>query len=905
MQQEWYFKINNNIEVGPLDNESFSSYIQEGRVTPDTPVKKGDNKQWTPAKMIDGLFTDQKAQDTPSHIYINNSSITDTGSLPFTVSREMQGKQQICPHCWSKFPIENIMYISRHPDLIGDPVIAGAQEQQRFLPTRFTPEGHAIDARGIACPDMACPYCHLLIPQTIIDLDSIFFSIIGAPASGKSYFLTTMIWALRNKLSSLFNFAFTDADPQANAIINGYEQQLFLNSHPEKITIIQKTQVHGDLYNHVILNDMDISLPMPFIFKLQPFDDDIDEETYTKNMILYDNAGEHFQPGREEVSQPATKHLVHSNGLIFLFDPSIDAKMRKECNKNDPQLEALSSKVTNQETLLSEMIRRIRLYSGMKTTDKYEDPLIITVSKYDLWKTLFPIDLENIEPWVLSDDLSYKFDLSTLLNVSYHMRNIMLKMAPSLVKTAESFSNKVFFVPSSSFGCFPEIDETTGGLGIRPDTIHSIWCEVPVLLLLATHGYIPIYRRESSGKPVTNYKQKKKDSITFTIPGSTQRVQLPAVYLGETLYHIESDSWFTLPGHFELRKNNENRDDDAFFNSQTVIKKAPEKKIQVFDDSKKKNTKSPLLPEPTTLVTDKVTPEPKTEKTNQNTIIPGLKADMKCGDFKLIEKIGNGSMGEVWRAHQESMNRNVALKILSPELASDTIFVKRFLKEVNTSAKLSHPNIVTAFYSGVDKGLHYLALAYVEGRTIDEIIKNDGVYKEKNALNIIKTIATALNYAWTEAKILHRDIKPANIIIDKKGKPMILDMGISKSLDEDASLTMTGMIIGTPYYISPEQAMSEKNIDFRSDIYSLGVTLYHMVTGSVPYTGTTAMRIMMKHVKGVFPPPRERNPNLSEECSLLLEIMMAKEKDDRPDSWQTLVQAIDLVISGKTPVIDK
>ena len=179
-------------------------------------------------------------------------------------------------------------------------MIAGGEEQIRFLPNRFTPEGHAFDARGMVCPDMACPYCHLRIPQTIIDLDSIFYSVIGAPASGKSYFMTAMIWALRNKLSSLFNFSFTDADPSANEIVNRYEQQLFLNPQPEEVTIIEKTQLHGDLYNHVMLNKMDVELPVPFIFKLQPFDEELDDETYTRNLILYDNAGNIFnQAGKK------------------------------------------------------------------------------------------------------------------------------------------------------------------------------------------------------------------------------------------------------------------------------------------------------------------------------------------------------------------------------------------------------------------------------------------------------------------------------------------------------------------------------------------------------------------------------------------------------------------------------
>ena len=281
--------------------------------------------------------------------------------------------------------------------------------------------------------------------------------------------------------------------------------------------------------------------------------------------------------------------------------------------------------------------------------------------------------------------------------------------------------------------------------------------------------------------------------------------------------------------------------------------------------------------------------------------IPGLVADMKLGDFRLIKKLGNGSMGEVWLAHQESMERKVALKILAPKLSSDDKFIERFTKEAVNSAKLAHPNIVTAFYSGVEKGIYYLAISYVSGETIDCILEREGIFEEKRALEIILAMAEALDYAWNEARILHRDIKPANIIINSKGIPMLLDMGISKSLNEESELTMTGTVVGTPYYMSPEQALAEKDIDFRTDIYSLGTTLYHMVTGTVPFNATTAMAIIMKHMNEELPHPQERNPKLSDNCATLIEIMMSKERSHRQQSWAALRKDIRLVIDGQPP----
>ena len=282
--------------------------------------------------------------------------------------------------------------------------------------------------------------------------------------------------------------------------------------------------------------------------------------------------------------------------------------------------------------------------------------------------------------------------------------------------------------------------------------------------------------------------------------------------------------------------------------------------------------------------------------------IPGVEKERVYGDFKLKERLGSGASGEVWLAYQQSMDRNVALKILSPKLSADKNFIKRFIKEAKNSAKLIHSNIVTAFSAGHDKGIYYLAISYVNGETIDEKLKHDSVYDEKEALKVIKDIASALQYAWDEFKILHRDIKPANIIINKKGVPMLLDLGISKSVqEEDVALTLTGTVVGTPYYMSPEQAIADKNLDFRSDIYSLGTTLYHMLTGTVPFYASTAMAIIMKHINEKFESPRKYNPKVSSPCLKLIEIMMAKKREERQQSWNALIKDIDLVLGGKNP----
>ncbi|OGV51468.1 MAG: hypothetical protein A2017_13380 [Lentisphaerae bacterium GWF2_44_16] len=281
--------------------------------------------------------------------------------------------------------------------------------------------------------------------------------------------------------------------------------------------------------------------------------------------------------------------------------------------------------------------------------------------------------------------------------------------------------------------------------------------------------------------------------------------------------------------------------------------------------------------------------------------MPGIHEGMEVAGFRLERKLGTGGMGEVWLSHQVAIDRKVALKILSPTLTNNKDFVARFMQEAKMAGRLEHPNIITAFDAGVDKGIYYLAVSFVDGIELKDKIRVEKIIPEKESLKIIGQIAVALRYAWEDFKILHRDIKPANIMIDRRGVAKLMDMGISKSISEDSNLTMTGVIMGTPYYMSPEQALAKADIDFRADIYSLGATLYHIVTGSVPYDAETAVGILTKHITDPFPQPKLINPNISDQCNALLEVMMAKKKDNRQKSWDDVILDIDLVAEGKMP----
>ncbi|MFA6103732.1 MAG: serine/threonine-protein kinase [Victivallaceae bacterium] len=281
--------------------------------------------------------------------------------------------------------------------------------------------------------------------------------------------------------------------------------------------------------------------------------------------------------------------------------------------------------------------------------------------------------------------------------------------------------------------------------------------------------------------------------------------------------------------------------------------------------------------------------------------IPGLEEGLEIGDFVLRSKLGSGGMGEVWLATQISMRRLVALKILLPKFADNKRFVDRFLTEAAMAGQLSHPNIITAYSAGQVGNYYYLATSYIDGMEVATKLKLDTKLTEREALKITRDIAFALKYAWNEHRMLHRDVKPGNFMLDRKGFARLMDMGISKILKDDPEETSVNIVMGTPDYISPEQAKAERNIDFRSDIYSLGASLYHMVTGGPPFKSDTAGKVLQMHVRTPLTPPENINPALSKECSALIQMMMAKDPNDRQSSWDYVIDDLEAVLSGRMP----
>lgn len=262
----------------------------------------------------------------------------------------------------------------------------------------------------------------------------------------------------------------------------------------------------------------------------------------------------------------------------------------------------------------------------------------------------------------------------------------------------------------------------------------------------------------------------------------------------------------------------------------------------------------------------------------------------KLGEFEILEKLGHGGMGAVYKARQISLGRFVALKVLPAHMASDEEFITRFKAEARSAASLNHPGIVQVYAAGEDHGTHYFAMEFVDGESLHTRLKRKGRIEPAEALAICAHVATSLNHAWQKARVIHRDIKPDNIFLSSDGDVKLGDLGLAKSVIGDSSLTRTGASMGTPYYISPEQAHGEANIDFRSDIYSLGCTLFHLLSGETPYTASNPMAVMIKHITQPPPDITKMWPECPAPIAPLLARMLAKDPSERPQSYEELVR---------------
>lgn len=387
---------------------------------------------------------------------------------------DVQYGEFTCPVCWLRFNRGDVMNIATHASLRGDPIL-GEAAMQRFHATRFNDKGLALDAMGIPAPEQACPHCRRLLPPAFLDIPQHIFSIVGAPSSGKSYYLSVLVKLLQGSLYQNFGITFRDSDPSSNVILTQMKTQLFSAGTPQD-AYLAKTDLEGALYETLPRQGRMVRLPRPFIFRLSGKD-----ASHEASLVFYDNAGEHFEPTRNSADSPGAQHIAVASGIFFLFDPLHSAEFRHLLSGvNDPQLQG--QRLDQQDVILAETEVRIKTLLGLDSRQKLSTPFAVMIGKCDTWLPL--VGKEPLLPALVEGKVS----LGNIAKNSDRLRQLMLRIAPAIVANAEAISSDVKFFALSPLGASPiEFTDRDGSRKIGPDPrrLNPLGVDVPTLWVLS------------------------------------------------------------------------------------------------------------------------------------------------------------------------------------------------------------------------------------------------------------------------------------------------------------------------------------------------------------------------------------------------------------------------------------
>ena len=486
-------KSNKAAATRPLQiNEVFDARDSMGLNPDSTPVFKGSSEVGFYLRQLMVLEPEREAPSTEDEIESDKEPVADR-----VVDEEMENPSMTryidsdngeftCPICWLKFDRGDVMHVAVHDSLFGDPLL-GEEQMKRFHATRFNDRGQALDECGVPCTEIACPHCRRTLAPGFFDEPHKIFSIVGAPQSGKSYYLTVLIKLLQTTLFRDFGVVFRDADPTGNAPINEMKAHLFSAQNPAQ-AFLTKTQLEGAMYERLPRYDRMVTLPKPFIYSLSGAESD-DENC---SVVFYDNAGEHFQPGQDSTNSPGAQHIASSDAIFFLFDPTINPDFRRSISDSeDPQFKSQVS--DQQDIILAETEVRIKKLLGLERREKVQTPLAIIIGKCDSW--IDKIGSENLKNPIVDGTL----DVGAVEANSQLVRNLMEEHCPYVIANAERISSDVCYFAASAFGHTPvtfEDDKGVSRIGPDPQKINPMYVEIPTLWALSRvrPGLVPFFK---------------------------------------------------------------------------------------------------------------------------------------------------------------------------------------------------------------------------------------------------------------------------------------------------------------------------------------------------------------------------------------------------------------------------
>ncbi|MBI5366189.1 MAG: serine/threonine protein kinase [Planctomycetes bacterium] len=309
---------------------------------------------------------------------------------------------------------------------------------------------------------------------------------------------------------------------------------------------------------------------------------------------------------------------------------------------------------------------------------------------------------------------------------------------------------------------------------------------------------------------------------------------------------------------------------------------------------------SARAPAPARLATGKPAPSPATSPSGAGRPPDPLLGQI-LGGAKIQRKLGQGGMGAVYLAHHVALDKLVAVKVLPQALTEDPTYVKRFLLEAQSAARLEHPNVVAIHNVGCERGHYFILMQYVEGESLGTLLKRKKRLPAAEAARLLAPVCRALGAAH-ETGLVHRDIKPDNIMLGKDGQVRVMDFGLARLAGSMSRVSASGTVVGTPFYMAPEQARG-KEVDGRADLYSLGVTFHELVTGAPPFRGDTPMEVMLHHLQDPPPPPRSLCPDVPESADRVIAKLLNKEPDQRYPSAGSLLTDLDQLAAGGDPQV--